>query len=907
MFTTIGAVIAIITLSLFIIGCPEDGAGGPSDPGGPSGTPPDPITNLNIAPQAHGVVLVTWEDPTDSNFSHVLITWTPNPPDAPVRIEKGIQTARITGLADAVEYTFSVRSANATGNTAGDAAESITISNVIPLPVANFAAVPAENGSAEITWTDPPIPDLSHIILSWTPMDGAPAQPLIIAKDTQTAVVTGLTEGDIYMFSAVSVDEAGGMSVETAPVSVTADATAPSPVTLTAAAGSNGRVEVTWTDPTEGDFSHILLSWTPGHGDQSPQPFRVDKDAEAITITGLTNAQTYTFTAVSVDAAGNRSAASTGVTATADTSIIGPVILTARAAANGSAVITWDDPPGATFSYIELSWSGTATQTSPLRVNAGEETTTITGLTDGTDYSFTAVSVTTSGSRSAASDAATITADSTPPTLPVNLSVTAGINGSAVISWMAGGGDGTQTTISWNPAHGDQTSPLRLDGEALFTNQTTTITGLTHGTMYTITITRSDAAGNITSPRIRNITADAVAPAEVTNVMSTTTASTATVTWTEPTVSDFSHVLITWTPNDGTTPAQPLRVNKGTETATLMNLVSTTDYTVTIKSVDAVGNTSTGATTTVTTIAPATTEATSPTATVITADGSTTLTWTDPTDTTNAAMIVITGSPAPTTEVAVAIGAQTAVISGLTSPGTDHVFTISTQDSSGTTASSGVDVTATSAVNRPVALFRLDGSATHDGDFGYGACQIDLDDTDDDSSTNPNDAITTALRNAGYTEAVFFGTQTTSGSEYGFLNLATDDDALGLSGTATDAQLEAREVVVYATASPIETFGSPTAVARTIGNVVNVTDPQGVWQNGGYDVVGSLVSEDFWSFTNLIGTGIDLNRSCSGATTSVSGSPAIIGTSASITGDARYANLGVANCSTTQAVICAAH
>ncbi len=298
---------------------------------------------------------------------------------------------------------------------------------------------------------------------------------------------------------------------------------------------------------------------------------------------------------------------------------------------------------------------------------------------------------------------------------------------------------------------------------------------------------------------------------------------------------------------------------------------------------------------------PPPTKITSPTATVITADGSTTLAWTDPTDTTNAAMIVITGSPAPTTEVAVAIGTQTAVISGLTAPGSDHVFTISTQDSSGTTASSGVDVTASSAVNRPVALFRLDGT-THDGDFGFAACQTDLDDTD--SGNNSNDAITTALRAAGYTKAVFFGAQTTSGSEYLFRNLATDDDALGFSGsTPTDTQLEARGVIVYASATPTETFGSPTAMSRTIGSVINVPD-SGVWANGGYDVVGSLNAGDFWSFANLVS--IDATKSCSGATanTSVFG---IFGTSVTVNGDSNAGFVGVGGCNSALSVICAAH
>ena len=911
-----------LTCMLLLAGCPEDTGGSGGGPAGPAG----PITNLSIIPQVNGVVQITWEDPTDSNFSHVLITWTPNPPNEPVRIEKGEGMATIMHLPRADEYIFSITTVSTSGEqtTTDDTMGSTAVANAPPSPATNPAAAPTVNGSVRVTWTDPTAPDFFHILLSWYKTsegpvrpDGAPSRR--VNPGEQTATVTGLIHGESYTFDIVSVDIAGGESMPAQKqtmggpesVTATADTSAPDPVTLNADAGLNGRVEVTWADPVappdriprpapENDnFSHIDLFWTPLVAGQA-QPLRVNRGVGSAIVTGLTHAQTYTFTAVSVDTAGNRSDRSVvrpEAMATADTSTIGPVILTAVAGPDGDAVITWDDPPSDTFSHIMLSWipDGGA-QTSPLRVDAGAQTTTITELTHGTEYMFSAVSHTTSGDMSAASDTVAITADSVPPTPPVNFSSAARINGSIEISWDRAVGS-SQTIISWSPVStfAPQTPPLYFNSPVDLIKQFTTITGLTDGTIYTITARSIDAAGNISDSVTARVTANATPPAERANVMPTATVNTATVTWTEPTVSDFSHVLITWSPDDGS-PEQPLRVDAGTTTATLINLESATEYTVTIQSVDTVGNTSTGITTTATTAAPLTTEVTDPAATIITADGSTTLTWTDPTDTTNAAMIVITGSPAPTTAVTVPIGTQTADISGLTAPGSDHVFTLFTQNSSGVTASSGVEVTARSAVNRPVALFQLEGT-THDGDFMYGACQTDLDDTDSDD--NSNDAITTALRNAGYTKAVFFG----RGSGYSLASIAIDDDALGFSGsTPTDTQLKNRNVVVYAAASPTETFGSPTAVSRTIDNVVNVNVNTGVWRNGGYDVVGSLVSGTFWSFDHLTGNNVS---DCAGATSTTTNG--IVGNSASVKGTSIFGYVDKQLCNNSYAVICAAH
>ena len=103
------------------------------------------------------------------------------------------------------------------------------------------------------------------------------------------------------------------------PAVVTLTATLPSP--------SVGTVQLVWTEPADTDFSHLLISWTP---DTPAEPIRVNTGTTTTIIpaSGLTSGRAYTFTAVSVDALDNMSAASTGATATPVFSCDSPLFAT---------------------------------------------------------------------------------------------------------------------------------------------------------------------------------------------------------------------------------------------------------------------------------------------------------------------------------------------------------------------------------------------------------------------------------------------------------------------------------------------------------------------------------------------------------------------------------------------------
>ena len=497
--------------------------------------------------------------------------------------------------------------------------------------------------------------------------------------------------------------------------------------------------------------------------------------------------------------------------------------------------MTWNNPSDDDLSHILISWTpdDAGTPEQPLRVDGGTETVTINELTVGTSYTFTLVAVDAAGHMNPQYRYQRRCHVRYHCTRPGNPEGTLLADGGIRVTWDdPADTDFSHILLSWRPGDGNPSQqPHRVNSGVGMAD----IIRLIDGTQYTFTAKSFDVAGNESVDSAALIvTADAAVPA-IADLVATAGVSSATVTWTNPSVSDFEHTEITWTPEDGDQ-TQGIRATESGagQSAMITGLTPGRQYTFTATTTDALGHTAT-ATANVTPTDATTPSVVGASATRINPAGTTMVTWTDPSDTSGFTKIAVTGTPAPTTAVEAAIGARTVTLTGL-DPNVDHTIVISTLN--GSTVTSIVTVTANATL--PVALFRLGGQdANHDGDFGFEACKNEL---------AGNSAIATALRQAGYTKAVFFGSRTDA-SAYDFIDLATSSNALGFTD-ADHADLEARPVIVYAddvSAAPTTTFGSPSSVPRTIGNVVNVA-PGGGWRNGGYDVVGSLDGL-FWSFT----------------------------------------------------------
>lgn len=234
--------------------------------------------------------------------------------------------------------------------------------------------------------------------------------------------------------------------------------------------------------------------------------------------------------------------------------------------------------------------------------------------------------------------------------------------------------------------------------------------------------------------------ADITAPSSVTDAaVSTSSDHSVTLTWTDPSDSDYTNVVITASAADlkGKTISQ--EVAKGSGTVTLSPLAANSSYTFTIATKDKFGNiqgdannTSNTAATVKTTTSADTTSPSAVSAVSVTVNSITsiTLSWTDPSDA-DAKNIVIsattstTGITAPD-DVTVLAGTKTATIT--VSAGANYTFTLKAQDYDGNKSSgvaadasteplaSNVAATASSTYTGRVTLTWTDATAVENGE-----------------------------------------------------------------------------------------------------------------------------------------------------------------------------------------------
>jgi N-acetylneuraminic acid mutarotase/photosystem II stability/assembly factor-like uncharacterized protein len=282
----------------------------------------------------------------------------------------------------------------------------------------------------------------------------------------------------------------------------------PDPPIIGSATTSNGQVTVSFTPPADNGGSNITgytVTSNPGNktaiGAASP-----------ISISGLDLGTSYTFTVVATNAVGSSAASEASNAVTPYTVPMAPSIGLAIAG-NGQASVSFNAPPhdggSAITGYTVTSSPGNITATgtaSPI---------TVTGLTNGTAYTFTVVATNAAGNSAASSATYNPVIPLTVPGAPTIDSIVAGYR-QATVSFTPSADNGgsliTGYMVTANPGN------INFTGTA----SPITVTNLMNGIFYTFTVIATNAAGNSVasapSSSIKPLAVYTVLPGSVANV-----------------------------------------------------------------------------------------------------------------------------------------------------------------------------------------------------------------------------------------------------------------------------------------------------------------------------------------------------------------------------------------------------
>ena len=466
-------------------------------------TVPNAPTSVTAAVTTAGAATVSFTAPLDNGGTALTgFTVTSSPGGFTCTAAASATSCVVSGLTNGTAYTFTAVATNEIGNSvASSATTSVTPQTAASAPSTITAT--AGDGQASVAFSGAVTngSSIADYTVQAYDSNGNAVTGATCTSATSPCTVTGLANGSTYTFKVVTNSTVYGAASTTASTPSIASnavtpATAPSAPTGVEVTSGTGKVTVSWT-AAAANGSTIL----------SYQVQAYDADGNAVTgatciatapattcdvSANLAAGSNYTFKVTATSAAGTSTGSTASAAAAINAAPSAPRNVVATPA-NASASVTWDAPSNINGSALT---GYTATAYTAGNVIAGMCTSTvvaescvITGLTNGTPYTFKVVATNGIGTsaQSLASSAAT---PSTVPNAPTAVTAAMG-DASARVSFLAptnnGGSDVTSYTVTSSPGNFTCT----VNAPATSCN----VTGLTNGTAYTFTVKASNANG----------------------------------------------------------------------------------------------------------------------------------------------------------------------------------------------------------------------------------------------------------------------------------------------------------------------------------------------------------------------------------------------------------------------------
>ncbi len=633
-------------------------------------TVPDPPTAVS-AVRANGSAVISFTAPTNSGGAAVT-GFTAMASSGGATGSCSTSPCSVTGLANGTAYTFTVHATNTVGNSVESSASAAVTPATVPDPPTSVSATRG-NASASVSWSAPASNGGSAITgYRVTASPGGTGATCT----TSPCVVSGLANGTAYTFTVHATNLLGDSTESSVSAPVT-PATVPDSPASVSATRANTSATVSFSAPTNNGGSAV----TGYVATASPGGAVASCSVSPCSVSGLTNGTAYTFTVHATNAVGNSAESSPSNAVTPATEADPPTGVSATRG-SGSAAVAFTAPVNNGGSSV-TGYVVTASPGGQSCSTSGATSCTVTGLTDGTAYTFT-VHATNAVGNSAESSASAAVTPASVPNAPTSVSATSG-NGSVVVAFAAPANNGGSTITGY-------TVTASPDGATCSATGTTscTVTSLTNGTAYTFTVHATNAVGNSVESSVSASVTPATVPDPPTNVSVTRGNGSANVNWTAPAITGgaaISGYVVTSSPGGRTC------ATSGVASCVVTGLVNGSAYTFSVYATNSVGNST--ASSVSAPVTPATVPDPPTGVSAIRGNGSVSVNWTDPANAGGDTITgyVVTASPGGAT---VSCAAVPCAFTGLAN-GTAYTFTVHATNSVGNSAESSASNTVTPA------------------------------------------------------------------------------------------------------------------------------------------------------------------------------------------------------------------
>ena len=527
-----------------------------------------------------------------------------------------------------------------------------------PSDISDFSVVFID-GKATLYWVDSIDTLFDHVEISWksrNEVSGDEKKPITVKKGIETYVIPDLEDEIEYTFTLTAVDKWGNKSNTTEGGTGKAFKQRKSAYAEDMSIKGTpvaGQAILSWTNLNDSGYDHVEITYDPNY----EALIRVPKGVESKMLTNLANGVEHTFYIRAVDTRGNpRPLNQAGIfisnLPTSPESVFGR-------AAGGQVILFWENPPNSQFNYIEAVYSPGGEK--PVIVAKERQTSTLTDLSDITDYEFSVYTVDTAGRRRPITNV-----NLTSPFIPIF----DGRDANKIV--VRGRPVGGQIKLEWEDPPMPNLNHIAIIYQPRSTDipltiarglGTMTFNGLADGREYLFLVYGVDSQRNnrvisgvqLSTPRLRELVVRPVSGR-------------ATLVWENPEYPHFDYIQVSYEPGLN----KPIRVANGAERYTFTGLSDNQEYKFKVTAV----------TTEEDTHAVASARVNVPRLPVVSGvpiDRQLSISWIDPTDIT-INRIEIVSSPGDENTRTVARGMESATFSDL-SDDTEYSFTVYALDS----------------------------------------------------------------------------------------------------------------------------------------------------------------------------------------------------------------------------------